>query len=557
MEAMELYDQGLYLEAAELFETIEAPEARLFAGKSYFAAAMYIKAIERLSDARLTDIRHIANDANYTLALSYFQTKQYGRSLDLLNEIFGDFSIPATLRNDAKQFYDQTMAWLSPGQRRLAFTHSQNPEVQRGLIISGIDYQPSDTGESLLKVFANFLDLDADDPEYEEARKRFENRKLREERRPDLNTFPAAPTGITYNIGILLPEFEPDSESFEVSQGLYYGIMMAADEFNRQNSDKKVKLHYKDDTDAAGAFSDLVWQHNADLIIGPLFSESVSLVAPLAEKYGIPLLAPLANADDLNRDYAYLYQTNPTFRARGKKMAEFAVSRMGFRRLAILVEENSLGVEEALAFRDEAEKRGATVVYFFVENFGARAYDMADFTVYFSDPDFLRNQDSELFESLNIRPVDALYIPVTGQAAPTIINLVLTDLQAHRSSTVILGSQELGIAEMNPDVKQYFRMYYTESMAVASGNEDVINYRIDYRSRFGIDPTLFGFVGYDAANFIFKALGDIRNPDLLNYYIRFQPSYSGLSKNINFNGTYVNQGVQIFRIEPSGNTKVY
>jgi tetratricopeptide (TPR) repeat protein len=556
-EAMEFYEQGRYLEAARLFSGMNATEARLFAGKSYFAAGMYIDAIEHLNEATDSGVRRIADEAAYTLALSYFQTKQYGRSLDLLYATVNDPGIVAALRNDARIFYNQTMAWLSPAQRRLAYSHSQVPDVQRQLLLNGIEHHPSETGASLLEVLARHFNLPADDPDYQNARQLLENRVTQEEIHPDLHGFPPAPGGIVFNIGVLLPAFEPGSEPFRVSQGLYYGIMMAADEFNRRNPDKKVRLHYSDDSDPAAAFSNMVWNNNVDLIIGPLYSESVSIIAPLAEKYGIPVLAPLANSDDLNRDYAYLYQSNPTFSARGKKMAEFAVRRMGFRRLAIMVEKNSLGVDEAMAFRDEAERLGATIVYFFLEDFGARAFDITDFTVHFSDPNFLSNLDPDLFQSIQPKPVDALYIPFTGQAAPTLINLVLTDLQANRSDAVILGSQELGMSEINRDFMQYFRMYYTESMAVQEGNEDVINYRIDYKNRFGVDANLFGFVGYDTSNFIFRSLEEIRNPELLNYHLRFRPAWDGLSSILDFKGTYVNQGVQIHRIESAGNVKVY
>lgn len=556
-EAMDLYEQGNFIEAADLFKTINAPEARLFAGKSYFAASRYIIATEYLNEARSGGVRRIADEAAYTLALTYFQTRQYGRSLDLLHEIMNDMAIVAALRNDARDFFNKTIAWLSPSQRRSAFEHSQVPEVHRLLLLDGIDHHPSETGEALLGVFERHFNPDENNPDYLEARRRLENRKNREELRPDLSTFPPAPGGITFNVGVLLPAYDPGSEPYEVSQGLYYGIMMAADEFNRRNPDIKVKLHYSDVSDPAAAFSDMVWNNNADLIIGPLFSESVSIVAPLAEKYGIPVLAPLANSDDLNRDFAYLYQSNPTFRARGRKMAEFAVERMGLRRLAIMVETNSLGMDEALAFRDEAEKLGATIVHFFHEDFGARAFDLTDFTVYFSDPDVLMNLDPELYENIELEPVDALYIPFTGQAAPTLINLVLTDLQANRSDAVILGSQELGMNEINSDFMQYFRMYYTESMSISEGNEDVINYRIDYRNRFGVDANMFGFVGYDTANFIFRALEEFQNPALLNYHMRFRPAWNGLSAILDFDGSYVNQGVQIHRIESSGNVKVY
>ncbi|MFU8858903.1 MAG: ABC transporter substrate-binding protein [Cyclonatronaceae bacterium] len=556
-EAMDFYEQGKFMEAAELFAGINAPEARLFAGKSYFAASRYIIATEYLNDALSSDVKRIADEAAFTLALSYFQTRQYGRSLDLLHKVVNDPTIVAALRNDARDFFNRTIAWLSPSQRRSAFVQSQIPEVHRQLLLDGIEHHPSETGEALLGVFERHFNPDENQPDFQEARRRLENRKNREELRPDLSSYPPAPGGITFNVGVLLPAYDPGSEPYEVSQGLYYGIMMSADEFNRRNPELKVKLHYSDVSSPASAFSNMVWNQNADFIIGPLFSESVSIVAPLAEMYKIPVLAPLANSDDLNRDFAYLYQSNPTFGARGKKMAEFAVSRMGLRRLAIMVEENSLGMNEALAFRDEAERLGATIVHFFHEDFSARAFDLTDFTVYFSDPDVLMDLDPDLYENIDLEPVDALYIPFTGQAAPALINLVLTDLQANRSDAVILGSQELGMNEINRDFMQYFRMYYTETMAVSGGNEDVINYRIDYRNRFGVDANLFGFVGYDTANFIFSALEEFQNPALLNYHMRFRPAWNGLSTILDFDGTYINQGVQIHRIESSGNVKVY
>jgi hypothetical protein len=94
-------------------------------------------------------------------------------------------------------------------------------------------------------------------------------------------------------------------------------------------------------------------------------------------------------------------------------------------------------------------------------------------------------------------------------------------------------------------------------MSVEEGSERVINYRIDYKNRFGVDANLFGFVGYDTADFVFRALEEIRNPSLLNYHLRFRPQHNGLSKIIDFRGSYINQGVQIHRIEPGGNVKVY
>src|SRR5699024_10436046 len=112
----------------------------------------------------------------------------------------------------------------------------------------------------------------------------------------------------------------------------YFGYIMAAEKFNRRHTDKKAFIRYQNTgtsmDSAAYALTNLAWNYNADVVLGPLFSDQARSMARMAEQYQIPLVAPLANSDTLNIDNPYVYQANPTFISHGEKMAAFAVNQL-------------------------------------------------------------------------------------------------------------------------------------------------------------------------------------------------------------------------------------
>ena len=80
--ALEMYQEGRFLDAAKKFSEINIPEAQLFAGKSYFASGYYKLAGHYLGRVPSNAASEIYDDSRYTLALSDFQTNNFGRSLD-------------------------------------------------------------------------------------------------------------------------------------------------------------------------------------------------------------------------------------------------------------------------------------------------------------------------------------------------------------------------------------------------------------------------------------------------------------------------------------------
>ena len=161
-----------------------------------------------------------------------------------------------------------------------------------------------------------------------------------------------------------------------------------------------------------------------------MFSNEAPYYAPLAEEYDTPLFLPLANADSLDLHNNYMFQVNPSFSSQGAKIAKYAVETLGYDTLGIIAEQGSLGEAAAHSFLRESERLGAFVAYDFVENLEELGYGITDFTQYFT---------TDTLDSVTI--IDAVYAPFTGTIAQTLIESLLTDLEAMQSTVDILGSR--------------------------------------------------------------------------------------------------------------------
>jgi ABC-type branched-subunit amino acid transport system substrate-binding protein len=272
--------------------------------------------------------------------------------------------------------------------------------------------------------------------------------------------------------------------------------------------------------------------------VGPLFSEPAERMAQLAEEYRIPMIAPLANSDELNLDYNYTFQLNPTFEIHGKEMARFAVEELELDSIAIITDSQSLGRASALSFRYEAEKLGAHISYYFEDDLASVGYDLSAFTEAFTP-------DSTLIDSLGYTPSQAIYAPFTGQAATTLSNLLLNDLEAMRSDVIILGSEEWANADMSAYQRRIFEIYYTQALGQAADSSAVEFFQQDFETRFGFTPDNFASIGYDAANYLFQSLETAGNPIYLDRVLRTRSPYNGLSIKIDFDGNRVNQHLNV------------
>ncbi len=543
-DGLSLYEEGQYAKAAAIFNRLDSPEARLFSGKSYFSMGQYVKAKEFLDRVPDYGSGDIYLEALYTSSLSDFQLQNFDKALTKLLR-FNEETVKTQLVTEALQLYDDILNFLTLNQRREAYQSVSSAQIKYDLIKTALGKVNYSTARLLITEYKETGLSDTLSSDIKELEAMVSD-SLNYAMQIAFGRQLEAPEGITYNIGAALPEYRTGDREFEISQGLYFGYLFAAEEFNQQHNDKKAFIRYKNtgaDTDSSEyVMTDFAWNYNVDAVLGPLFSEPAGEMSRLAEMYQIPMLAPLANSDTLNVDNPYLFQANPTFGSHGKKMARFAVNRLNMDTLAVLAERNSLGEASAFAFREEAEKNGAKVVYFFVEDLESEGYEIANYTKYLT-------ADSLKIDSLgNYHNIDGVYAPFTGQAAPTLIDLLLIDLEATNSPVTVLGSQEWGATAIPEDRLGDRKIYFSESYYINSESDQVEQFRENFSDRFGIEANRFAMIGYDAASYLLQTLDRVKNPALLKNALSKQPLYEGLISNIRFDGTHVNQEVKIFSL---------
>lgn len=548
-KGLDLYQQGKYEEAVSIFSNIRSEKGMLFAGKSYFALGKYTTAKAYLGQLVKNDENsdNLFLEAQYTLALTDFQLEQFGDALNRLYRLLSQPQAETQVMLNAEQLYSGILDYLTLNQRRKAFHQAIYPKVKYDLVASAfgrVDYAVAKT------LYQQLVEakIDTSNPQMQKLAKVISD-SVEYAVEMAFTDELEAPNGMTYNIGAALPSYSSDQSGFSVAQGLYFGYVLAAEQFNQQHAQKKAFIRYQNtgasEDSARYAMTELAWNYNADVVLGPLFSDQAGSMAHMAEEYQIPLIAPLANSSTLNVDNPYVYQANPTFVSHGKKMANYAVTQLNMDTLAVLAERNSLGEASAFAFRNTAEKLGAEVAYFFVENLKSKGYELTEFTKYFTT-------DSAIIDSMKYHQLDGIYAPFTGQVAPTLVELLLVDLDGLNSDVTVLGSQAWGNTQIPEQRLQNRKIYFTESYYINEKSQRVEEFKKRFKERFNMEANRFAMIGYDAATYILQTLDRIENPALLKNALKNQPKYEGLISNIFFDGTHVNQEVKVFEITEYG-----
>lgn len=542
-DGLRLYEQQEYEEALEIFESLDDGQSMLFAGKSHFDLQNYLKANEYLRDSS-ENAQEVAyrQEAQYTLGLSHFRMKNYTMSIDILYDLITSDE-RGRARVDAQRFYRQILQYLTLEQRFRVIQTTEYLPVAKELVTSVLNLESDLNYKALVAVFLERINDEALYAEFADELDRTAGT------RSSQNSYPTPPEGMVYNVGVVLPADEEEEQNTEllVPRNLYYGITLAAEEFNSQNSDKKISLNYRNShqnaDSTAKAFHDIVWKGFSDAVIGPLFSETAARMAGLSEKYRVPMIAPLANSDEINLDYNYTFQMNPTFEVHGKQMARHAVQRLGLDTLAVITPNNALGTASAQSFRREAERLGAYVSYYIEEDFASIGYDLTEFTEVFTT-------DPVLVDSLNYIPTQGIYAPFTGQAANTLVNLLMTDLEVLGSQMVILGSEEWQSANLSNWQERNFEIYFSQGFGEAADTSAVRFFEEDFQTRFGIEADQFSKLGYDIGTYLFESLSESGNPALLTNVLRTKETYDGFGIRIEMDNKRINQHVFIRPLTP-------
>ena len=219
-------------------------------------------------------------------------------------------------------------------------------------------------------------------------------------------------------------------------------------------------------------------------------------------------------------------------------MARYAIQELGLDSLAIISQKHSLGEAAAHAFRYEAEALGATIQYLYEEDFRAKGFDLSEFTDSFTT-------DSVLVDSLGYRPVNAVYAPFTGQEASTLSRLLANDVELHNKEIVILGLEEWKNTALTPWQINQLSIFYSEPFRVLQDSSFEAGLKEELAQRFGSEPDLFTYIGYDAGMYLVNTIEQAGNPVYLKELLKAMKASEGAALRIHFSGERMNQQVFI------------
>ncbi|MEA2975699.1 MAG: hypothetical protein QOF19_1219 [Alphaproteobacteria bacterium] len=307
------------------------------------------------------------------------------------------------------------------------------------------------------------------------------------------------------------------------AQSMKNAAEMALAEFNNPN----IQLLVKDDGGSAGGAQQAAQQaigEGAEIILGPLFAQSVGIVGQLARSRGVPVIAFSTDTSVAARG-VYLLSFLPESDV--ERIVGYAASN-GKRSFIGLVPDNAYGSVVEAAFKQAVAARNGRIV-------ALERYPL----------DKAARQTAIAAVAQAASQADALFIPDGPDAADIVQALTASGANVKRLQ--LLGSglwEDAGVAAAPSLQGAWYPAPETTSYRNFAGR---------YRKRFGQDPVRTATLSYDAVALIaalVKTQGAQRFSDevLLN-----GSGFSGIDGVFRFRADGTNErGLAVMRLTPSG-----
>jgi len=299
---------------------------------------------------------------------------------------------------------------------------------------------------------------------------------------------------------------------------------MALAEFKSPN----VQLLVKDDggtlQGAQGGAQQAI-SEGAEIIIGPLFAQSVSAVGQIARARNIPVIAFSTDASVAARG-VYLLSFLPETDVR--RIVEFAVSR-GKRSFAALLPDNTYGTVVEAAFQQEVSRRGGRVLVL-------EKYQL--------DANRIGEAARRVAQAAN--QIDTIFIPDGADAAPQVV-------QGLVSNGVNLKRVQLLGSGLWDDPRIFSVTTLEDGWYAAPESTGFRNFSGRYRARYGQDPVRTATLAYDAVALV-AALVKTQGSQRFSEQVLTNPSgFAGIDGVFRFRPEGPNErGLAVLRVTPSG-----
>lgn len=335
---------------------------------------------------------------------------------------------------------------------------------------------------------------------------------------------PAAPIGNgQVRVALILP-LSAQGNAGIAAQSMKNAAEMALAEFNQPN----VQLLVKDDggtPQGAQAVAQQAIAEGAEIIVGPLFAQSVSAVGQVARQRNIPVIAFSTDASVATRG-VYLLSFRPESDVR--RIVDYAISR-GKRSFAALLPDNAYGNVVEAAFQQEVARRGGRVLA--LEKYPADASKIAE-------------PVRRVAQAAG--HVDAIFIPDGADAVPQVVQALAAN-RVNLKRVQLLGT---GLW----DEQRIFQDRNLEGAWYAA--PDAAGFRSfaqRYKQRYGSEPVRTATLAYDAVALV-AALVKTQGVQRFDAQVLTNSSgFAGIDGVFRFRADGTNErGLAVLRVAPGG-----
>ncbi len=337
-----------------------------------------------------------------------------------------------------------------------------------------------------------------------------------------------APPGATIGTGqvkagLILPLSAPGNAGV-AGQAMRNAAEMAIAEFNAPN----LQLLVKDDggtAEAARIGAQQSLDEGAEIILGPLFAQSVTYVGQVARARNIPIIA---FSTDTNVAASGVYLLSFLPESDVDRIVQYAVST-GKHSFAALIPDNPYGTVVEAAFKQSVARRNGQIV-------GLERYP--------HDQSGMTNPIGSIAQAS--ARADSLFIPDGGDAVPGVV-AALTKNGVNTKRLQLLGT---GLWD---DPRIYATPALDGGWYAAPDGVGYRNFTQRYRARYKTDPVRTATLAYDAVALI-AALVKTQGPARFSPETLTNPSgFSGIDGLFRFRSDGTNdRGLAVLRVASGG-----
>jgi len=324
-------------------------------------------------------------------------------------------------------------------------------------------------------------------------------------------------------VGLILP-LSAQGNAGIAALSMKNAAEMALAEFKEPN----IQLLVKDDAgtpQGAQAAAQQAIGEGAEIIIGPLFAQSVSAVGGIARARNIPVIAFSTDASVAARG-VYLLSFLPESDVR--RIVDFAISR-GKRSFAALLPDNAYGSVVEAAFQQEVARRGGRVI-------ALEKYPL--------DPGAMGEAVRRVARAA--ASADSIFIPDSADAVPQVVTALAAN-HVNLKRVQLLGTGLWDEARIFETPALNGGWYAAPDSAGFRG------FATRYRGRYGQDPVRTATLAYDAVALV-AALVKTQGPQRFSEAILTGSSgFAGIDGIFRFRPDGTNErGLAVLRVAPGG-----